>query len=310
MICLVFGTAARAEEEAEGSDVPEPVPVSLDTKDGVKLSGMFYCNRESKETIPVVFLHDYKGTYHVFDQVASQLHQKIPSKETTKDGPGFAVLIVDLRGHGGSTRQTIGGQTRELDASKFNRLDIFNMIRFDMEAVRKFLVDKNDEGKLNLNKLCLVGAGMGATVAANWTLADWKAPPLATTKQGQDVKGLVLVSPTQVFMGVPIRDALLLMGVRNKVSEVSVLIICGKQDSQAAREANRIYKLRERFHPEPPENERQEKQNLFFQELETSNQGGKLFESSSLGIEELIAQFIELRLVAKEHDWIRRRQHK
>ena len=66
------------------------------------------------------------------------------------------------------------------------------MAALDMEAVRKFLVDKNDAGELNLNKLCLVGSGMGASVAANWAVQDWSAPPLAVGKQGQDVKALVL----------------------------------------------------------------------------------------------------------------------
>ena len=42
------------------------------------------------------------------------------------------------------------------------------MSLMDMEAVRSFLVGKNDKEELNLNRLCIVGLGMGATVAVNW----------------------------------------------------------------------------------------------------------------------------------------------
>ena len=101
------------------------------------------------------------------------------------------------------------------------------MAALDMEAVRKFLVDKNDAGELNLNKLCLVGSGMGASVAANWAVQDWSAPPLAVGKQGQDVKALVLISPRWSFNGlsmqVPMKFAPLKMNA-------AWMLVCGSQD--------------------------------------------------------------------------------
>ena len=99
-------------------------------------------------------------------------------------------MIVDLRAHGESTKQLVGdGGVVDLDPAKLWKEGLVAMSTLDMEAIRDFLVDKNDAGELNLNKLCMVGSGMGASVAVNWAANDWAAPPLAVGKQGQDVKG-------------------------------------------------------------------------------------------------------------------------
>ena len=46
------------------------------------------------------------------------------------------------------------------------------MVTCDMEAVKKFLWERNNAGELNIDKLCVVGAEMGASVAVNFALAD------------------------------------------------------------------------------------------------------------------------------------------
>ena len=148
----------------------------VQTKDGVDLSVTYYASRFAtdpllgKQVTPVVLLHDEKATQGMFSSLVARLHEAGRGPKA----PSFAVVTVDLRGHGASTRQTApNGQTRELDAAKLNRNDIVAMSALDMEAVRRLLVGKNDDGELNLNKLCLVGVGMGATVAVNWAAQDW-----------------------------------------------------------------------------------------------------------------------------------------
>lgn len=288
LFCLGFAMTAWAE------DVPKPEEISLETKDGVKLALTYYASTEGKQAVPVVLLHDYKGTRNVYAKLARQLQQA-----------GHAVLTVDLRGHGGSTQQTlVSGRRMELDATKFKRPDYLNMIGLDMEAARKYLVGENDLGKLNLNKLCLVGAGMGSTIAVNWAAQDWNTRLLPSGKQGQDVKALVLISPELVCQGIPMRDALQQRGVQRKVS---VLIVCGGKKSKAMRDAKRVHKMLAPFHEEPPEIEWEEKKDLFLMDLNTTNQGTKLFDPP-MGLEADIAQFIDLRLVKKDHEWTRRRR--
>ena len=120
------------------------------------------------------------------------------------------------------------------------------MAQLDMEAIRSFLVDKNDAGELNLNKLCLVGSGMGASVAANWALQDWTAPPLAVGKQGQDVKAIVLISPRWSFNGLSMQDPMKFTPLKKNVAW---LILGGSQDAKAKPDFDRIQKQLERHHP-------------------------------------------------------------
>src|SRR3954447_1845562 len=177
--------------------------VSLTTRDGVQLKISYFPGTarkgspQAKQTTPVVFLHDYKGSRAVFATLVQKL-------QATGKGEGkrpiFAALTVDLRGHGESTKVANNPQV-ELSSAKLNKEDLIAMASYDLDAVRNFLVAKNDEGELNLNKLCLVGSGMAASVAANWALTDWSYPPLAVGKQGQDVKAIVMISPRWTYSG-------------------------------------------------------------------------------------------------------------
>ena len=68
-----------------------------------------------------------------------------------------------------------------------------------MVAIRNFLIDENNGGgkspRLNLNKLCIVGAGMGATVAAEFARDDWNLGPAGPWQMGTFTKALVMLSP-------------------------------------------------------------------------------------------------------------------
>ncbi len=69
------------------------------------------------------------------------------------------------------------------------------MIEQDLEACKAYLMDKNNSGELNINKLVVIGAEMGSVLAVNWAAWDWHWPMLTTGKQGQDVKGSCLFHP-------------------------------------------------------------------------------------------------------------------
>ena len=78
----------------------------------------------------------------------------------------------------------------------------------DVEMCKAFLMEKNNNKELNIDKLCLVGAEMGAVVAVDWAARDWSWPILPGRKQGQDVKALVLLSPEWSFKGMTIGPAI------------------------------------------------------------------------------------------------------
>ena len=145
----------------EAPPLPEPEPVDRTTGDGLVVRGMFFPSTQGENAVPVVLLHSWKGDGRKeFEGLARYLQAQ-----------GHAVLLPDLRCHGQSTTFKGGGAT--LDLARIGPGDVNNMVTEDMEAWRGFLVQKNNERVLNLNKLCLVGSEMGASVAMHWALRDW-----------------------------------------------------------------------------------------------------------------------------------------
>jgi pimeloyl-ACP methyl ester carboxylesterase len=281
--------------------------VSVVTRDGVQLKLTYFPavqrkgTAEAKSVTPVVMLHDYKETRAVFNSIVERLQTPGEGNETR---PPFAAVTVDLRGHGDSTKQIFpNGSQVDLDAAKLNRQGLVAMATLDMEAVRSFLVGKNDAGELNINKLCIVGAGMGASVAANWALQDWSAPPLAIGKQGQDVKALVLVSPRWSYSGLSFQQP---MQFRPLKESVAWLLIYGAEDSKVKADVARINKPLKRFHPET--SEAGEKENdLLIVELPSKLQGSTLLRQVGAPVEQQIIDFIIAQVATKDYPWTSRR---
>jgi pimeloyl-ACP methyl ester carboxylesterase len=301
-LVLIASTVAFAQTTGPGGD---PEIISLVTKDGVQLTMSYYASRErpgtpeGKQVTPVVVLHDLKDTRATFGTLAAQL--QTPADEPAKP-PSFAVIAVDLRGHGDSTRQTFpnGGQ-QELDAAKINPAGLAAMVTLDMEAVRSWLVGKNDEGALNLNKLCLVGAGMGANVAANWAASDWAAPPLAVVKQGQDVKALVLISPRWTYRGLSMQAPMQLVPLKQSAAW---MLIYGGEDADVRADMRRFETQLARFHPEAKVVDANSLRLLSFP---TSLQGGRLMAQNGQAIDEQVVKFLRYHVASQELPWINRR---
>ncbi|MCA9232275.1 MAG: alpha/beta fold hydrolase [Planctomycetales bacterium] len=275
--------------------------LKLNTKDGVELGVTYYPSNQGKEAVPVVMLHDYKETRAVFGGLARELQN--PVSQGLKS---HAVLTVDLRGHGASKTQVgRNGQTRQLEADRLSTSDYRAMVLGDMEAVRQFLRSKNDSGELNLNKLCLIGSGMGANVAASYAEYDWSVPPLANVKQGQDVKALILAAPKRNSGGLSIMNALKHPGVRQYIS---VLLVYGEEDSAGARDTKNVHKLLSKYHEMPPPDQRREQQDLFLFGLPTSLKGTRLLTDPNFAMLPKLDVFLDARLVRQDFEWIQRIQ--
>jgi len=292
MACLQWCGSVQAEDHKE---------IHLTTKDGVEISATYYPSSLGEQAVPVVLLHDFKESQARFEALAKALQNPSDPEIESK-----AVITVDLRGHGKSLVQHgRGGQSRKLDAARLGQAGFRNMVSQDMEAVRKFLVTENDARRLNLNKLCLLGVGMGANVATTWAAVDWSAPPLAIRKQGQDVKGLVLISPEWKHRGLPLLGPLQQPGVQKRVS---VMIAYGDRDSKAKKSAQTVYKNLKKHRPDPPRDEVREKKNLYIFPLPTRLQGTKLLTVQDFKMLQRLEIFIERRLSDKDFSWIRRRE--
>lgn len=281
--------------------------ISLITKDGVQLKATYFPsatrkgNPQAKQVTPVVLLHDYKSTQAVFAPLA----QKLQTPAEGDNRPSFAAITVDLRAHGGSTKQLLAnGAQADLDAAKLSKEGLFAMASLDMEAVRNFLVDKNDAGELNLNKLCLVGSGMGASVAANWALQDWGAPPLAVGKQGQDVKAIALISPRWSYNGLLMQAP---MKFRPLKENVAWLLMCGAQDPKAKADVARIQKQLDRYHPATDQGGAQRRSGLVVVDLQSKLQADSLLSQMGAPFEDQIVKFLVENAADTQQPWISRR---
>lgn len=297
LLALLMGDAALAQRRGDGS----PEPQTLTTKDGVELHVTYYPSSVGRNAAPVVILPDFKETRRTYSSLARRLAQ--PTEERDKHKP-FAVVTVDVRGHGESIRQTVGGRTRELSAAELRPGDFREMVLNDMETVRKFLVDKNDAGELNLSRLSVVGIGMGATVGINWTARDWAMPPLATGKQGQDVRTLIAVSPRWKTNGLSVQQALRQPGLRK---EVAVLLLYGEGDRRVSRDVERIYSQLERDRDEP-RTAPGVLRDLMKANIDSELQGGNLLRQAGAKGEQLIIDYLVKFSVEPDYPWRRRRR--
>lgn len=141
---------------------------------------------------------------------------------------------------------------------------------------------------------------MSAAVAVGWTYNDWQWPVLPNLKQGQDVKAVVLLSPALTFK--TLNTATAVTSTQSPIREqVSLFLIAGAEDLPSVREVRRVYQQLERVRPKA---DKIEDKTLFIEDtLKTKLIGTKLLGEASLGVDQLIGEFIELRLVRQLLPW-------
>jgi len=302
LVALLCGGMAASIRAAEAPQI-----VTLVTRDGVQIRITYFPapriagTPDAKQVTPVILLHDHKESRATFAPLALKLQA---FGEDQPKGPAFAVVSVDLRAHGESTKQeAANGEQYVLDAAKINRFDLNAMAGYDMEAVRSFLIERNDAGELNLNKLCIIGAGVGANVGVNWALQDWTAPPLAIGKQGQDVKALVLISPRWNYNGLSFQGP---MKFRPLKQNAAWMLIYGSQDPKVKADIDRIEKQLERFHPKPAGNAAQRGGSLEITALPSRLQGSTLLKQNAAALDDAIINFLLQNVGAAQQPWTNR----
>ncbi|MEX0710951.1 MAG: alpha/beta fold hydrolase, partial [Pirellulales bacterium] len=157
----IFSQAAWAQDPAAPArqrplELPQEEVVSFDTKDGVRLVATYYPGTKGKDSVPIIMLHGSMGNRADFDGLARHMQEQ-----------GHAVIVPDLRGHGEST--IVQGTTKKLSAETMPIRQYAYMVQLDVERVKSFLLDQHRDQKLNIDKLVVVGAEVGALIAMNWT---------------------------------------------------------------------------------------------------------------------------------------------
>ena len=222
---------------------------------------------------------------------------------------GCAVIVPDLRGHGKSTQIKRGGDLITIDQATLRKGDIEAMVTQDLEAVKTFLMDRNNAGELNIEKLCVIGNEMGATVAVNWAVYDWHWRQLPNVKQGQDVKALVLISPPMNFHGIGIIRAVEPALAANRTFGVDPR---RRKEFRGMDDAKRINTILGVARPKPPTDPKEvaDQQDLFLSIIEgASLQGPNILNDKTIlaQLDLVVGQFVEWRLMNKKFPWTDRK---
>ena len=213
-------SSSRAAKGAAGEKEAKMEPVTLQTKDNVQLRAFYFPSDKGKDAVPVMIVHEWQGQASPYARLALALQEA-----------GFAVLIPEYRGHGGSREYTNRrGQTQTFNVANMTRNDVEAIIMRDLESAKGFLKEKNNAGELNLNALVVIGVREGGIFATNWASRDWRFPSIGRIKQGQDVKALVLVSPEDTINGVGIDPVL-----RDpNILRLPIMIVAGAGSEEAS----------------------------------------------------------------------------
>ncbi len=235
LLCALTTSVAAQTETTKVDPRRRPPPpkfedITLTSRDGVTLQCTYYPGPESKDTVPMILVHDWGGNKGDFHPIAMWMQQQLK----------LSVITVDLRGHGNSMR--VRGMEEPIDREKLKGPALAAMV-LDIEACKSHLLKMNNEGKVNIEQLGVLGTGFGATLAMKWAIQDWSVRNLPTYKQGWDVKALILASPQRTFKGFTISNELRKLTI---LRNISVLTMVGEEDPKAMGDAKRIHNAFER----------------------------------------------------------------
>lgn len=180
---------------AEGTD---PEDVTFKARDGFVLTATYSPPAEPKAAC-VVLLHMYCGRRQDWDPLVPKLREA-----------GYAVLALDMRGHGDSRAggkvdmEKLEGRKAEALCAQFTQ---------DVAAAIAFLKGKEE---VDATRIVLIGGSIGANVALNHAARD------------ASVRSVVLLSPGLDYMGVETKSAM------KSCVKRPVFLLASRPDSESA----------------------------------------------------------------------------
>ena len=298
-IGLAVLTALCVLPAAADGQAKKTVPVKkienrvLTTPDGWQIHITYFKSLVGKEAPVLLLLHQRGGNRLVWNRFAKAM-QSI----------GYAVVTVDMRKHGQSKGFAAGSPAKKKSKkgagpNDLRPIDYRNMVQFDLETVKAFLLSEHNQGHLNVRKLGIVAPGMSAPIAVAFTAIDWAkkpyddAPTLAArTPRGQDVRALVLISPVENLPGFRVGRSLRALG--NPVFDIACLVAYGTKDRRDKGAARRMYqKLTGRTG---------NKNRMYLDQFKTSLSGTDMLNRDT-GIERHMLNFFDKHLKKLDSPW-------
>ncbi|MCI0393510.1 MAG: alpha/beta fold hydrolase [Chloroflexi bacterium] len=178
----------------EPQDTAAPEDVTIEASDGLAIQATFYPASATGRAPGVMLLHMNGGQRQDWDQIAPQLAKA-----------GYAVLAVDMRGHGETGGSSDWQQTPD-----------------DLQQVWAYFTGRKD---VDPERTAIVGASIGSSMALLAAVAE---PAIRT---------VVLLSPGLNYFNVTTDDAITAYGER------PVLIVASEEDTESAESARTLSEL-------------------------------------------------------------------
>ena len=303
----------RSAETAAATIAPRVEELRLETSDGIRIAAWFYPAPDgAKPVATVILVHDLEGSHKTVEKLAESLQRA-----------GYAVVAPDLRAHGASGSRpatlTSGTKGDDGDPRALKRSDLESIaaatggrlrdqcaMQGEIEAVRNWINHPSAASKIDIDRLCIVGCGVGGTLASMWTVADWNWPPKTDGPQGQQVRAIALVSPVWASKGVTMSVPLTSEAIQHRIP---IMVLAGKGDRDAIRLFEQLKRLRPSrwFQQRVGQPSVEKAKDLedpatattFFLQSDTSLTADKLANDPDLKVGEQIQKFFALALAQK-----------
>ena len=190
-VCAIVALCTASRHAAAATTV------SIHTDDGVTVAGVW--DAQGHAAPAVLLVHSYMRSHADWDVVAGRLHEA-----------GFAVLAIDLRGHGASV-----GSIPSDSLQPFTR---------DVKAAVDWLKRQPDVVSTHIG---IAGLNLGTTLAIIEAGAD------------SAVRSLALVSPASEFRGLHADQAMRSFAARSGAA----LLVAGALDPYASRSARQLAEI-------------------------------------------------------------------
>ncbi|MCH7527123.1 MAG: alpha/beta fold hydrolase [Planctomycetes bacterium] len=128
--------------------------VTFETRDGVEIFGDYFAPQSGGSPV-VILLHMYRSNRSAWRPLVPALHKA-----------GFAVLAIDLRGHGESLHPSPMQLARRVGDRDET---VFGAMHRDVAAAYVFLDGRR---KVDMSRVALVGASVGCSVAIDYAARD------------------------------------------------------------------------------------------------------------------------------------------
>jgi len=185
-------------------------PLRLTTADDVGISAVYY-PVTSASAPAVLLLHGFARTRDEWGTFPSTLQRN-----------GIAVLAIDFRGHGESTRRLTAAGPELVDYHNFTPRDFQDML-LDVEAAMDWLLDQPATDK---HHIAIIGGSLGANVALRYALFN------------EDLAALVLFSPGITYKDLRTDD------VMQKLGPLPLRIAVSRNDPFAFESCKRLIDIR------------------------------------------------------------------